>query len=101
MSALPYRREAQTSSFSAAATYPSRSAGFGANNTACASGLDRPYSLSPVEDIIDVKVSTRSGQERAIVWAIIPPIEAPTTWARSIPSALSSPRPSSAMWRRR
>jgi len=27
----------------------------------------------------------------AIVWAIIPPIEAPTIWARSIPSASSTP----------
>jgi hypothetical protein len=73
------RLEAHTISRSAAAMYPSRSAGLRLNSTAWASGLDWPYSLSPVEDIIDVRVSTRSGRVMAIVWAIIPPIEAPTT----------------------
>ena len=62
-----------------------------------ASGLDCPYSGSPVVDIIEVSVSTRSGCSIAIVWAIIPPIDAPTTCARSIPSAVSRPKPSSAM----
>ena len=41
--------------------------------------------------------STRSGLLIAIVWAIIPPIDAPTTCARSIPRWSSRPSVSSAM----
>jgi hypothetical protein len=39
----------------------------------------------------------RPGCSIAIVWAIIPPIEAPTTWAPSSPSASSRPTASAAM----
>ena len=51
----------------------------------------------PVLDMIEASERTRSGCRAAISWAIMPPIEAPTTCARSIPSASSRPIPSSAM----
>jgi len=44
-----------------------------------------PTSRFPVVDMIDVKESTRSGWLAASIWAIIPPIDAPTTWAFSMP----------------
>ena len=47
-----------------------------------------------ITDIID---ATRSGCSIAIVWAIIPPIDAPTTWARSTPRWSSRPIASAAM----
>ena len=47
--------------------------------------------------MIDTSESTRSGCRAAIVWAIMPPIDAPTMWAGSMPSSSSSPSPSSAM----
>ena len=44
-----------------------------------------PFQRLPVLDMIETSDSTRSGYFAAIVWAIMPPIEAPTTCARSIP----------------
>ena len=52
---------------------------------------------SPVVDMIDVSVSTRSGCSIAIVWTIIPPIDAPTTWAARCRGASSRPTASAAM----
>ena len=51
----------------------------------------------PVVDITDVSVSTRSGCSMATAWAIIPPSDAPTTWARSTPRWSSRPTASVAM----
>jgi hypothetical protein len=51
----------------------------------------------PVVDMIEVSVCTRSGCRAAMTWAIMPPIEAPTTCARSSPSAPIRPAPSAAM----
>src|SRR3954452_12838511 len=79
--------------------YPSRSVGRGENSTCCASVVDWPYSCSPVDDIIEVNESTRSGNSIAIFCAIMPPIEDPTTCARSTPSARSRSIPSHAMSR--
>ena len=47
--------------------------------------------------VVHRPISMRSGCSIAIVWAIIPPIEAPTTCAAGISSALSRPAASSAM----
>ena len=44
-----------------------------------------PARRLPVVDMIDVSESTRSGRRIAIVWAIMPPIDTPTTWAASMP----------------
>ena len=52
-------------------------------------------------DSIEASDSTRSGDRIAIVWAIMPPIELPTTCARSIPRWSSSPKASAAMSLRR
>src|ERR671928_42549 len=43
--------------------------------------LVRPTRRLPVVDMIETRESTRSGWRAASVCAIIPPIEAPTTWA--------------------
>jgi hypothetical protein len=49
------------------------------------------------EDMIEVRLRTRCGESMAACCAIMPPIEAPTTWARAMPRASSSPAVSSAM----
>ena len=56
-----------------------------------------PTRRLPVVDMIDVRLRTRSGCSIAIVWAIMPPIDTPTTWAPSMPSASSRPTASAAM----
>ena len=52
---------------------------------------------APVVDMIDVRVRTRAGCSAATVWAIMPPIDTPATWADSMSSASSSPTVSAAM----
>ncbi len=54
---------------------------------------------SPVDDMIDVSVRTRSGWWIASSCAIAPPIDAPTTCAVRMRSASSSPTVSAAMSR--
>ena len=44
-----------------------------------------PCLRSPVFDMIDVRLATFCGWWMAKVWLIIPPIEAPTTWALAMP----------------
>ena len=56
-----------------------------------------PKPGSPVVDMIDVTVRSRWGCSIAIVCTIIPPIEAPAMWARSMSSASSTAMPSAAM----
>ena len=51
--------------------------------------------------MIKVRVSTRSGQVAAMVWAIIAPIDMPATCTRSISRWSRSPIPSAAMSRSR
>ncbi len=60
-------------------------------------GAGIPTRRLPVVDIIETSDRTRSGLSIASVWAIIPPIEAPTTWADSIPRWSISPVVSAAM----
>ena len=65
--------------------------------TAMASGVGRPASSAPVVDMIEHRLRTRAGCVMARVWAIMPPIDVPTTWASSMPSASRRPAVSSAM----
>ena len=59
-------------------------------------GWIRPTVRRPVVDMIDVSDSTRSLWSMARVCPIMPPIETPTTWARSMPRWSSRPIASSA-----
>ena len=59
--------------------------------------LGWPDQRAPVLDMIEHSDSTARGCSIAIVWAIMPPIEAPTTCARSIPRWSSRPTASPAM----
>ena len=56
----------------------------------------RPIRRAPVIDIIEVRLRTRSGKCAATVWAIMPPIDAPTRWAAPMPRASSRPTVSAA-----
>ena len=47
-------------------------------------GWMRPTLRRPVVDMIDVSDRTRSRWSMARVWPIMPPIDTPTTWARSM-----------------
>ena len=49
------------------------------------------------EDMIEIRLFTRSGCSAATIWAIMPPIDAPTTWAAPIPSPSISPTVSRAI----
>ena len=76
---------------------PSRSVGAGVSSAIIDSGSGWPTSVWPVVDMIDVSDRTRSGCSMAIVWTIIPPIEAPTMCAAGISSASSNPTASAAI----
>ena len=69
--------------------------------TSRASAVASPTERSPVVDMIEQSERTRSGRSIAIVWAIIPPIDAPTTWAAPMSSWSSRPTASAAMSRER
>ena len=56
-----------------------------------------PFQRLPVVDMIEASDSVRCGWRAAKTWAIIPPIEAPTMCAASIPRLSSRPATSSAM----
>ena len=66
-------------------------------STAWAASDAPPTDRSPVVDMIEVRLRTRSGYVMASRWAIIPPIETPTTCAESRPRAAISPAASAAM----
>ena len=85
--------------FSARSMASSRVAGGGARIASMAAGDEPPTFESPVVDMIEHSDSVRSGKSMAKVWAIIPPIDAPPMWARSMPRASSRPAPSAAMSR--
>ena len=68
---------------------------------AMASPVGLPTSRSPVVDITEVRVATRSGCSIASVWTIMPPIDTPKTWAVSMPRWSSTPTASAAMSPRR
>ena len=53
--------------------------------------------MLPVVDIIEVRERTRSGCSIAIVCAIAPPMDAPTTCTFSKPSTSSNPTASAAI----
>jgi hypothetical protein len=56
-----------------------------------------PERRLPVLDMIESRERTRSGHHAAMSWASMPPIDAPTTWAASMPNWSSSLMPSSAI----
>ena len=53
----------------------------GPSSTGNSRGSCHPTERRPVVDMIDTRESTRSRCSRASVWAIMPPIETPVTWA--------------------
>ena len=71
-----------------------RVAGGGAIRTTAASCVGGGSAGFPDDDMIDVIDASRSG--KLIAKAIMPPIDAPTTWARCTPSASSNPAASAA-----
>ena len=62
-------------------------------------GLCQPTDRLPVVDMMLVRDRSRCGCSTAMVWAIMPPIETPTTWAVSRPRWSSRPNASAAMSR--
>ena len=78
-------------------TKPSRSVGGTLSSTFAVRSCGWPEVRAPVLPMIETSERTRSGWLIATVCAIIAPIDAPTTWARSIPRWSSSPTTSSAM----
>ena len=66
-------------------------AGGGAISTAMASRVGGGTFGLPVVDMIEVSERTRCGNEIAISWAIMPPIDAPTRWADWMPSVSIRP----------
>ncbi|MNT38208.1 hypothetical protein D3C72_1743930 [compost metagenome] len=58
-------------------------------------GPGRPR--APLELMMLTRLAVRPGAVAAMRCAIMPPIEAPTMWARAMPSASSTPSESSAM----
>ena len=74
-----------------------RSRGAGLSSTVYIVSAGWPLQKLPVLDMIETSESVRCGYRIATVWAIIPPIEAPTTWACSIPRWSSTPTLSPAM----
>jgi hypothetical protein len=74
-------------------------AGGGAISTAEASRVGAGTFGLPVVDMIEVSERTRCGNEIAISWAIMPPIDAPTRCADLMPSTSIRPTVSSAMSR--
>ena len=77
--------------------FASRSVGARLEKSVCASGVDLPTRRSPVVDMIETRLFTRAGCRMVSDWAIIPPIETPTTWAAPNPRPSMSPAVSSAM----
>ena len=64
-----------------------------ASSVGASRGCCHPTNRRPVLDMIEVSERTRSRKCSAIVCAIIPPMETPTTWARSWPRWSSSGDP--------
>ena len=58
---------------------PRRPSSIGISRGSC-----QPTVRRPVVDMIETRLRTRAGFLIATVWAIMPAIETPTTWARSI-----------------
>ena len=80
-----------------AAIAPSRSVGGGVRSAMIADASGWPTSAAPVVDIMLVIDRTFSGCSIAIIWTIIPPIDAPTMCEAEMPRASSSPTASAAI----
>ena len=77
--------------------YSSRLGPRAASSAGSRVGLCQPTDRLPVVDMMLVSDRTRCGRSIAIVCAIMPPIETPTTWAVSRPRWSSRPNASAAM----
>ena len=75
----------------------SRSRGEGLSSSAYIVSAGWPFQHPPVLDMIETSESVRCGERIASVWAIMPPIDAPTMCALSIPRWSSTPTLSPAM----
>ena len=67
------------------------------SRTGSSRGCCQPTDRLPVDDMMLVSDRTRRGCSMAIVWAIMPPIETPATWADSRPRWSSRATASAAM----
>src|SRR5437763_2861789 len=79
---------------STAASRPCRG---GRRKNGYTAGAGWPTQNRPVVDMIETSERTASGCLAASVWAIMPPIDAPTTWAGARSSSRSRPAASPAM----
>ena len=75
----------------------SRLVATGRSSAVIASPVGAPTARSPVVDMMELALRKRSGWLMTRAWVIMPPMEAPTTWAFAIPALASSPAASSAM----
>ena len=75
----------------------SRLVAIGRSRAVIASPVGAPTRRSPVVDMIEHAVLNSSGWWITSAWVIMPPMDAPMTWARPIPSSPSSAAASSAM----
>ncbi len=96
-SASAYFFEDHTSDATDCSMTPSRASAGGASSAAAASGVGVPTVGSPGMLITEISERRRAGCSIAIVCTIIPPIDAPRTWARSIPRWSSNPIASAAI----
>ena len=92
---LPITPNSATRCSTTASTSPGRGAGRSSALRAAAEGF--ASAALPVLDMIEVRLATRAGWPIATSCAIMPPIDAPTTCARAMPSASIRPTVSAAM----
>ncbi len=75
----------------------SRLVAIGRSRAVIASPVGAPTKRSPVVDMMEQAVANRAGWWITRAWVIMPPMEAPTTCARSMPRWARSAAASSAM----
>ena len=92
---LPLRWEVATASSIAPSRVPDGLRGFASHSATLPCGRGRPR--RPDVAMMEAMVAIFSGCRIANVCAMAPPLELPTIWAFSIPSASSRPAASSAM----
>lgn len=80
-----------------AATASSRLLAGGRSRAVTASPVGAPTLRSPVVDMMEHAERNRAGWLMTSAWVIMPPIDAPTTWARATPRSSSNAMASSAM----
>ena len=70
----------------------SRLVATGRSRAVMASPVGAPTDRSPVVDMMEQAERKRSGWWMTSAWVIMPPMETPTTWARSMPSSVEQRR---------